>query len=168
MAKKPENLTKPNKAEMKHLVRIAATELKGELPTKIALTYIKGVGNRMADAVIEVLKLDPNQTFGTLSDEDIEKIERCIMAPMEHGVPKTLVNARKSPMSGEDQHLVGSDYIINKKDTLDRKKKIKSYRGVRHALGLKVRGQRTKSTGRHGRAMGVSRKKLKAKTEKKS
>jgi small subunit ribosomal protein S13 len=38
-------------------------------------------------------------------------------------------------------------------------KKIKSYKGVRHLLKLKVRGQRTKSTGRHGLVVGVIRKK---------
>jgi small subunit ribosomal protein S13 len=38
-------------------------------------------------------------------------------------------------------------------------KKIRAYRGLRHERGLKVRGQRTKSTGRRGSTVGVSRKK---------
>jgi small subunit ribosomal protein S13 len=46
-------------------------------------------------------------------------------------------------------------------------KRIKSYKGVRHHLGLKVRGQRTRSTGRHGLVVGVVRAKQKGLLKKK-
>lgn len=39
------------------------------------------------------------------------------------------------------------------------KQKIKAHRGLRHHWGLRVRGQRTKTTGRRGRTVGVSKKK---------
>ncbi|MEM1533417.1 MAG: 30S ribosomal protein S13, partial [Desulfurococcaceae archaeon] len=38
---------------------------------------------------------------------------------------------------------------------IEREKRIKSYRGIRHSLGLKVRGQRTRTTGRIGGTVGV-------------
>jgi len=42
---------------------------------------------------------------------------------------------------------------------IERLIKMKAYRGVRHARGKKVRGQRTRSTGRKGRTVGVVRRK---------
>ena len=59
---------------------------------------------------------------------------------------------------------MGVDMDIHKKKVLDRMKKIKSYKGMRHAHGLKVRGQRTKGTGRKGKTLGVSRAKIKSKS----
>ena len=44
-------------------------------------------------------------------------------------------------------------------DDINRMKKIKSYKGIRHASGHKVRGQRTYSNGRRGLALGVSKRK---------
>ena len=149
-----------NKKEMRHLVRVASSEIKGELPTKIALTKIKGVGDVMSDAVMKVLQLDPKQTFGLIGDAEIERIEKCLEAPLQHGIPVHLLNARKNTITGTDVHLVGPELIIHKKNVLDIMKKTKSYKGMRHAHGLKVRGQKTKSTGRKGKTMGVSRKKL--------
>ena len=43
------------------------------------------------------------------------------------------------------------------KEDIQREMKIKSWRGVRHSLGLKVRGQRTRTTGRKGGPVGVAR-----------
>ncbi|MGV9142155.1 MAG: 30S ribosomal protein S13, partial [Promethearchaeota archaeon] len=49
---------------------------------------------------------------------------------------------------------------ISTKRDIDRMKKIKSYKGIRHSLGLKVRGQKTKSTGRGELVIGVVRKRI--------
>ncbi|MBR9682036.1 MAG: 30S ribosomal protein S13 [Candidatus Altiarchaeota archaeon] len=156
-----ENSKNQKKVEMRHLVRIASSEIKGELPTKLALTHIKGIGDVMADAVMKVLNLEPTHTFGMLDDAEIERIEKCVLDPRGHGIPLHLLNARKNTITGTDTHFVGPELIIHKKQVLDKMKKTKSYKGMRHAYGLKVRGQKTKSTGRRGKAMGVSRKKIK-------
>jgi len=152
------------KAEMRHLIRIASTEIKGELPVKLALTQIKGVGDALAKAVIHVLKLDGEQQFGLLSEAEVARIEACVMDPVGHGFPAHLINCRKDPIGGKDTHQIGTDLDIQHKNLLDRMKKIKSYKGMRHAHGLKVRGQRTKSTGRKGKTLGVSRTKIKSKS----
>ena len=47
-----------------------------------------------------------------------------------------------------------------KNDDVNRMKKVKSYKGIRHSTGHKVRGQRTYSNGRKGLALGVSRRKV--------
>ena len=72
-----------------------------------------------------------------------------------------MLNRRKDYATGQDIHLTGSDLVLTIKSDIDRMKKIKSWKGIRHALGLKVRGQRTRTTGRGGRTIGVTKKKKK-------
>jgi small subunit ribosomal protein S13 len=62
--------------------------------------------------------------------------------------------------TGKNIHLLGTDLIVQTKNDIEQMKKIRSWKGFRHSYGLKVRGQRTKSTGRAGKAMGVKRKQI--------
>jgi len=62
-------------------------------------------------------------------------------------------------VKGEDVHLTGHDLDFAVKGDIDNEKKSRSYRGVRHSLGLTVRGQRTRTSGRTGQTIGVKRKK---------
>ena len=141
--------------EFRHLVRVAATELKGKSKLKLALTKIKGVGPSIANATLKKLGMDPDKLVGDCTDEEFFKIEEFLKSS---NFPVWMMNRKKDPFTGEDTHLISIDLnLANKKDK-DFMKKIKSYRGMRHAFGLKVRGQRTKSTGRRGKTVGVSRK----------
>jgi small subunit ribosomal protein S13 len=70
-----------------------------------------------------------------------------------------MLNRRKDLLSGEDRHIMGADLLVNLREDINLLRKIRSYRGIRHERGLKVRGQRTKSTGRRGAVVGVVRKK---------
>lgn len=141
----------------RHIVRIAATDIDGELSTVYGLAEIKGVGVNLAQAICRVLGLDQYMKIGFLTEEEIEKIESLISSPAKHDIPAWTFNRRKDYATGEDMHLVGSDLIYYVKQDVEREKKIKSYRGIRHALGLKVRGQRTRTTGRTGATVGVSK-----------
>jgi len=55
--------------------------------------------------------------------------------------------------------LVANNLETKLRENLERMKKIRRHRGLRHYWGLKVRGQRTKTTGRRGATMGVTKKK---------
>src|SRR5213076_1268622 len=57
-----------------------------------------------------------------------------------------------------DLHLTGADVEIRRRDDINRMKMIRSYKGVRHETGQKVRGQRTRSNGRTGLTVGVTKK----------
>jgi len=72
-----------------------------------------------------------------------------------------LFNRRRDFDTGEDLHLIASDLKLRKEFDIKNLKEIKSYRGMRHAFGLPVRGQRTKGHFRKGAAVGVRRKGLK-------
>jgi small subunit ribosomal protein S18e len=55
--------------------------------------------------------------------------------------------------------LVSNNLDTKLREDIERLKKIRAHRGLRHFWGLKVRGQKTKSTGRTGRTLGVTKKK---------
>ena len=98
--------------------------------------------------------------MGFLSSADVEKIEDIIKNPTKYGIPNWLLNRRKDMETGKDLHLLGSDLVFQTKTDIDQMKAIRSWKGFRHSYGLKVRGQRTKTTGRQGKAMGVKKKQV--------
>ncbi len=146
--------------EFKAILRIGDKDIRGEIPISHALTLVKGSGFMFANAICSVLKLDKKRKSGDFSDSELEKIEDCLRNPTRYGIPEWLLNRRKDRATGENKHIISSDLDLTKKFDIRRIQKIKSYKGIRHSMGSKkVRGQRTKSTGRKGTTLGVQRKK---------
>jgi len=143
----------------RHLVRLAHLDVKGDTPLLYALASIKGVGFSLAHAIIKVLNLDPNMLAGFLTDDQIAKIEDVLMDPVKYGIPAWMVNRPRDPETGENLHYIGPDLELRVRQDIELMKQIKCWKGIRHALGLKVRGQRTRTTGRKGLTVGVRRKK---------
>ena len=97
--------------------------------------------------------------LGELDDETIEKLRKFVEEELEQHLPSWMFNRRKDPYSGKDLHLLAKDVDFARMLDIERLIRIKCYRGVRHAKGYKVRGQRTRSTGRKGMTVGVVRRK---------
>jgi small subunit ribosomal protein S13 len=146
--------------EYKHIVRLSGSDIDGHENVLQGLTRIRGVGLRLSRAIIIKLGIDPSQRFGFLKDADIKKIEKIIKDPVASDLPGWYVNRQRDRMSGKMLHLTGSDLDFAHRNDIDRLRRIKSWRGVRHSLGLRVRGQHTRTTGRGGMAVGVSRKRI--------
>ena len=108
-----------------------------------------------ANTILNVLKLNPNQRMGYLSSEQIKSIENIIKNPSESNFPSWFLNRRRDVETGEDKHLITSDVAFTIRNDIEREKTSGSWRGIRHMFGLKVRGQRTRCTGRKGGAVGV-------------
>lgn len=144
--------------EFRHILRIIDTDVDGTLKAPYALKKIKGISLSLANAILKKAGVDPNIRAGLLTEANIEKIEEIIKDPTKHGIPNWLLNKRKDVETGEDKHLISADLILRTKMDIEQMKEIKSWRGYRHAYGLKVRGQRTKTTGRSGKALGVKKK----------
>ncbi len=142
--------------EIKHIIRMADTDLDGKRSVQYALTGIKGVSRRIAKILALNSGLDPIATLGYLNDADIDKLHVSV-DNLQTIVPYWMMNKQNDFMTGEDRHVIGTDVILSLNEDLNTMKKIRSYKGVRHEKGLKVRGQRTRSTGRKGRTVGVSR-----------
>ncbi len=139
------------------VVRILAKDIRGNKDVYSGLTLIKGISWAFSNAVCKKLGIDKRKKIEELSNDEIKKIEEFIN---NGNVPDFLVNRRKDLDSGENKHLHGSDLDLQKEFDIKRMKKIKCYRGVRHASGLPVRGQRTKSNFRKNKkkgAVGVSK-----------
>ena len=139
----------------KHIVRIAGVDVGGDLLLPLGIAKIKGVGYNLAMAIIRKLGLDPNLRIGFLSEEDVKNIEDAITNPVKYDIPSWMFNRRKDYVTGNDLHLIGADLIYAAREDIEREMRIKSWRGIRHSLGLKVRGQRTHTTGRFGPTVGV-------------
>ncbi|MEM3956564.1 MAG: 30S ribosomal protein S13, partial [Candidatus Bathyarchaeia archaeon] len=124
-----------------------------------AISDIKGIGLRLAGIIAHKVGVPPTTRIGFLSSEKIEEIEKVIKNLTKSGLPSWLFNRRKDLESGEDKHLISSDIDLTVKADIEREKTLWSWRGYRHAYGLKVRGQKTRTTGRTGKTVGVSKKK---------
>lgn len=142
--------------EIRHIVRIANTDLEGRKSVQYGLIGIKGVGRRAAKIVTVNAGVDPKATLGYLSDAEIEKLQLSV-DNISTIMPSWMVNKQNEIMSGEDRHLIGTDVLLGLNEDLNLMKKMRSYKGLRHDRGLRVRGQRTRSSGRRGRTVGVSR-----------
>ena len=155
-------------AELRQIVRIINADILGANPLRQGLMAISGVGPSFSIAVCNALPLNIDQKIGSLSIEDIKKIEDVIKNPGKYGIPNFLYNRKKDPETGLDKHIITSELKLTNEFDVKKLKKIKSYRGIRHALGLPVRGQKTRSNFRKGKSVGVSKKKAIQATPKKT
>jgi len=146
--------------EIRHLVRIANTDLDGHKSVQYALTGLKGIGIRTAKILADSARVDPTATIGSLEDVKIEKLKQAI-EKFNNVIPSWMLNRRRDLTTGEDKHIIGVDLVLAVDEDINIMKKTRSYTGIRHERGLRVRGQRTRSTGRTGATVGVSRKRVK-------
>ena len=158
MAKKDMQPKKTEDDDFNFIVRIASSDIDGQKRTVIGLQSIKGVGKRVAEIVAKRAKVDPSVKIGALPDDKVAELEQLVTKYVEYA-PEWAINRQNDYESGSDMHLLGNDLDIIQKDDINRMKMIRCYRGIRHETHHKVRGQRTRSNGRHGLTMGVSKKK---------
>ena len=148
---------KQQKSEIEDkIVRILSKDIEGKSTLYSGLTKIKGVSWTLSNAACRKLGLDKKTKVGSLTEEQVKKIEAFLKNP---DVPEHVLNRRKDLESGEDRHLTGVDLELRKDFDIKKLKQIKSYRGFRHMSGLPMRGQRTKSNFRRNCAKGAGIKK---------
>ena len=146
--------------EYRYILRIMGTDVQGTLKTSYAVAQIKGVSAALSNAILRKAGVNPDLRVGFITESDISKIEDVIRDPVKYGIPGWMFNRRKDSDSGKDSHVLSADLAFKIKTDIDGAKEIRSWRGYRHAYSLKVRGQRTKTTGRAGKALGVKKKTL--------
>ncbi len=154
--------TRPRNFREKVFFRKLRSQVDGNAKVEYGLTQIRGIGKRFAQAIVMVTEINPDIRIGAISEKDLNRIEEVILNPIPNGIPAWMVNRKKDLVTGENLHIIGNKLELSVRRDIDRMKRIRSYKGVRHHRGLKVRGQKTKSTGRHGLVVGVMRKNLKS------
>jgi small subunit ribosomal protein S13 len=147
--------------EIKQIIRVANTDIKGHIPLYHALTKIKGVSFGLANAIINSTGIERTKKVGSLTDSEIAKIESCIKEPSKNNIPSWMLNRQKDVETGTDRHIIGADLRFYVDQDIKIMKKLKTYKGVRHSIGQPVRGQRTKAHFRKGISIGVQRNKAK-------
>ena len=153
-------MAEEQKQELKYFVRIANTDLDGNKPIQHALIKIKGLSFMFSNAILNVTDIEKTKKTGYLTDNETSKIDDVIKDPSKFGIPSWLFNRKRDPEDNADRHLTGATLTFTQDNDIKMMKKIKSYKGIRHSLGLPVRGQRTKSNFRKnkGKVMGVRKK----------
>lgn len=164
-AKKPERKPAPKEEDRegyRGIVRIAGKDMRGHIPFKRSLLRVRGIShgltNSIAASIKKELGIAPDMKVGELTDEQIEKIDKILFSLSEHNLPSFILNRRCDFDSGKDRHVIMNDLVFTESQDVERSKKEYSWKGYRHAYGQKVRGQKTRNTGRKGMAVGVLRK----------
>jgi small subunit ribosomal protein S13 len=142
------------------LVRVLGKDIRGDIKLATALTKIRGISWAFSNAVCKILKLDKSKRVQDVDKKEMDKIEAFVKNPE---VPGFLKNRRKDFDDGEDKHVSGVDLKLRTEFDVKRLRKIRSYKGARHAVNLPVRGQRTKANFRRNRKPSVASAKKKGK-----
>jgi len=124
--------------------RIAGIDLAENKRVDIALTAIYGVGRANVKSILKNAGVESSKRVKNLTNEEINRIQKAVEVLPVEGVLRKNVS-----------------------QNIERLKSIKCYRGIRHAKGLPVRGQRTRSNARTKRGkrktIGAIKKKEEAK-----
>ena len=108
------------------MARIAGVDVPREKRVVIALTYIYGVGRSRAEETLAATEVNPDTRVRDLSDDEVGRLRAHI----------------------ENAYRVEGDLRREVANNIKRKIEIGSYQGIRHRLGLPVRGQRTHTNAR--------------------
>lgn len=141
--------------DFRYFVRIQQTDLDGTKSVERALTEMDGIGRRSARIIADRLDLSYQETLGSLPEDTIDDLIDEVTGYAE-GQPAWLANRQSPFYSGVTTHEIGNEVSLTREHDINRLQKIRAYRGIRHERGQKVRGQRTKSTGRSEGTVGVN------------
>jgi small subunit ribosomal protein S13 len=144
--------------DFSYIIRMADSDVDGLKPVELGLTGITGVGRRTARQICQIADIKPKTLAGHLTDKEQDRLRTAIDAYATE-VPWWMVNRQRDLHTNEDAHLFSQEVKLTEKDDISRLAAIKTYRGIRHRSGHKVRGQRLRSNGRSGLTLGVERKK---------
>lgn len=144
------------------IVRLAGKDVNGSLNIERAIDQVRGVGSNMSHALTfaieKHLNIPKTSNLGSLSEQQMESLENLIKNPEQFGIPVYMLNRRKDMETGKNMHLVSNDLLFSTRQDVNRDVTLRLWRGFRHQYGQKVRGQRTRSTGRKGATIGVTKK----------
>lgn len=145
--------------DFKFIIRIFNTNVDGKQKVPFALRNVRGVGRRFAVLATKRAGIDLNSRAGELSEEQVEKLVDIVTNPKNYDFPTWYLNRRKDPKDGTDSQQLANGWDTKMREDLEKMKRMKLHKGLRHYFGLRVRGQHTCSTGRRGKTVGVAKKK---------
>ncbi|XP_035583645.1 40S ribosomal protein S18-like [Zalophus californianus] len=145
--------------KFQHILRVLNTNIDGRRKIAFAITAIKGVGRRYAHVVLRKADIDLTKRAGELTEDEVERVITIMQNPRQYKIPDWFLNRQKDVKDGKYSQVLANGLDNKLREDLERLKKIRAHRGLCHFWGLRVRGQHTKTTGRRGHTVGVSKKK---------
>ena len=92
---------------------------------------------------------------GELTQDEVEKLVAIIQSPKQFKIPEWFLNRQREWKTGKTMQAFSNNLGAKLREDLERLKKIRCHRGLRHYWGIRVRGQHTKTTGRRGKTVAV-------------
>ena len=136
--------------DFQHLLRICNTNIDGRQKVMYAITSIPGIGRRFSNLILKKCDVDMNKRAGELTPEEINKIVAVVANPTQFRIPTWYLNRQRDYKDGKNVQVYAQTVVTKLRDDIERMKKIRCHRGLRHYWCVNVRGQHTKTTGRHG------------------
>lgn len=137
----PSSLVVPEKNTFQHILRLLNTNVDGKIKIMFALTHIKGVGRRYSNLVCKKADIDLNKRAGELTVEELERVVTIMQNPQQYKIPDWFLNRQRDIIDGKTSQVLANVCDTKLREDLERLKKIKAHRGLRHYWGLRVRGQ---------------------------
>lgn len=134
--------------DFQHILRVLNTNVDGRTKVMYALTQIRGIGRRFSNVVCKKAEIDMGKRAGELSAAELESLMVIVSNPRQFRIPDWFLNRQKNYKDGKYLQQVSNQLDTTLRDDLERLKKIRNHRGLRHYWGIRVRGQHTKTTGR--------------------
>jgi len=106
--------------------RISGVSIPENKKVSVSLTYIHGIGHSLSEKILREAKVEGDKKTSDLTEEEIGKIRDVI----------------------DNNHRTEGELRREKRESIDRLKRIDCYRGVRHKRNLPVRGQNTRTNSR--------------------
>lgn len=144
--------------DFQHILRVLNTNIDGRRKVMYAITAIPGVGRRFANVVCKKAAVDAHKRAGELTADEVEKLVAIIQNPKQFKIPTWFLNRQKDYKTGKYSQAFANTLHTTLRSDLERLKKIRAHRGLRHYWCIRVRGQHTKSTGRRGKTMAATKK----------
>merc|ERR1712061_47615 len=148
-----------NPEDFQHILRVQNTNIDGNIKVTHAITSIRGMGRRFTDLVLKKAEVDRSKRAGRLTEAELEQIQTVMTQPKNFKIPVWFLNRRRDWKDGKDGQMTSNNLDNKLREDLECMKKIRLHRGIRHWWGLPVKGQKTKTSGRHGRTVGVQTRK---------
>ncbi len=143
-------------SEFQHILRVLNTNIDGRRKVPYALTAIKGIGRRFSHVVCKKAEVDLNKRAGELKADEIERLVAIINNPLQFKIPSWFLNRQKDFATGKYSQVFSNGLDSKLRIDIERLKKMRIHRGLRHWWNIRVRGQHTKTTGRKGRTVGIA------------
>uniref|UniRef100_A0A8C8ZHG7 Small ribosomal subunit protein uS13 n=1 Tax=Prolemur simus TaxID=1328070 RepID=A0A8C8ZHG7_PROSS len=143
--------------KFQHILQILNTNINGWRKIALAITAVKGVGQRYAHVVLRKADIDLTKRAGEFTEDEVECMITIMQNPYQHKIPDWFLN-RQDVKDGKYSQVLANGLDNKLRKDLEKLKKIQAHRGLHHFWGLHVQGQHAKTTGCRGHTMG-SRKK---------